>query len=89
MSRQRKYVIDLLQEIGMLQVKPTKTPLDPNISWDINTSPPYLIKNCIDSLWELIYLVVPQAEISDVMGLVCRYVNKHRQYQWETLCHIL
>ena len=28
---QRKYVLDILEEIGMLDYKPVDTPMDPNI----------------------------------------------------------
>ena len=37
---QRKYVLDILEEIGMLDCKPIDTPMDPNVKFVLGHGEP-------------------------------------------------
>ena len=71
---QRKYVLDLLHEIGMLGVMPMDTPMDPigKIDDDSHPTDKYRYQRLIG---KLIYLTHTKHDIGFVVSMVSRYMN--------------
>ncbi|GJZ27410.1 ribonuclease H-like domain-containing protein [Tanacetum coccineum] len=76
---QRKYVLDLLSEYGMLACKPTKTPLMSKLiisNEDSDKDP--LLKNITDYqklMGKLIYLTNTRPNISYVVHCLCKFMH--------------
>ena len=68
---QRKYILDLLQETGMLGCKSNDTPIDPNLKLDEDLNGTLVDKGSYHRLvGKLIYLSYTRLDIAYVVSLV-------------------
>ena len=87
---QRKYVLDILEETGMLDYKPINTPMDPNVK---------LIPRQRKSLGErgryrrlvgrLNYLIITRLDISFPMSVVNQFLQSPCDSHWDVVIRIL
>lgn len=87
---QRKYVLDILQETGLLGSKPVETPMDPNV------------KLCVDQgellpnpdqyrrlVGKLNYVTVTRPDISFAVSVVSQFMSAPRLPHWEAVLRIV
>ncbi|RVW52517.1 Retrovirus-related Pol polyprotein from transposon TNT 1-94 [Vitis vinifera] len=87
---QRKYVLDLLQETGMLGCKPVDTPMDPigKIDKD-NDSHPTDKDRYQRLVGKLIYLTHTRPDIGFAVSMVSRYMNNPNERNMKAVYRIL
>ncbi|RVW87783.1 Retrovirus-related Pol polyprotein from transposon TNT 1-94 [Vitis vinifera] len=87
---QRKYVLDLLQETGMLGCKPVDTPMDPigKIDKD-NDSHPTDKDRYQRLVGKLIYLTHTRPDIGFAVSMVSRYMNNPNERNMKSVYRIL
>ena len=80
---QRKYVLDLLQEIGLLGCKPDTTPFDQSPNF-LDSSLPLLedAGRYRRLIGKLIYLTVTRLDIVYIVGVLSQFMQKSRTVQW-------
>ena len=72
---QRKYVLDILEEIGMLDCKPIDTPMDPNVKFVLGHGEPLCDPRRYRRLMgRLNYLTIPQPDISFPLSVVSKFL---------------
>jgi hypothetical protein len=87
---QRKYVLDILEDTGLLGAKPVETPMDPNV------------KLCVDQgellhnpdqyrrlVGKLNYLTITRPDISFAVSLVSQFMSAPRHPHWEAVLRIV
>ncbi|XP_068323337.1 uncharacterized mitochondrial protein AtMg00810-like [Pyrus communis] len=72
---QRKYVIDLLQEVKMMDCKPTRTPLDSKLKLDLTGEPLSDISYYQRLVGKLIYLTITRPDITYAVSLVSQFMH--------------
>jgi Reverse transcriptase (RNA-dependent DNA polymerase) len=73
---QRKYVLDLLAETGMVDCKPVSTPMEQNMKFEINPEQCLSNKERYQRLVEkLIYLSHTRPDITYVVGVVSQFMH--------------
>ncbi|XP_042056533.1 uncharacterized protein LOC121801150 [Salvia splendens] len=87
---QQKYATDLLKETGLLGAKPVDTPMevDPSV-WDDSGEVLEDKAKYRRLVGKLIYLTVTRPDISFVVGLVSRFLDKPKQVHWDAAIRIL
>ena len=74
---QRKYVLDMLTETGLLGTRPTKMPMDPNCSLFDTDSPALEDKARYGRLVrKLLHAIVTMPDIMFVVSLVSRFMEQ-------------
>ncbi|XP_020262510.1 uncharacterized protein LOC109838480 [Asparagus officinalis] len=87
---QRKYVLDLLEEAGLLECKHASTPMEANIDlWRDDTSLLDDAGRYRRLIGKLIYLIVTRPDITFAVGVLSRFMHKHREVHWITALKIL
>jgi hypothetical protein len=87
---QRKYVLDLLEEVGLLGCKPASTPMEANVDlWRDDT--PLLGDACRYRrlIGKLIYLTVTRPDITFAVGVLSRFMHKPREVHWTAALKVL
>ncbi|XP_077223377.1 uncharacterized protein LOC143856981 [Tasmannia lanceolata] len=87
---QRKYVLELLEEIGNLSVKPVAAPMDPNVK--LVPEEGELLKDpgrYRRLVGKLIYLTVTRPDISYAVGVISQYMTSPRTSHWNVVVQIL
>ena len=87
---QRKYVLDLLEETGLLGCKPESTPTEQSPPfWE--TSSPFLKDpgqyRCL--IGKLIYLTVTRPDICYAVGLLSQFMHEPREVHWQGALRVL
>ena len=86
----RKYVLDLLQKIGLLGCKPESTPIDQTPSfWDTTSEllqDPGQYRRLIG---KFIYLTVTQPDISYAVSLLSQFMHEPRKVHWNGALRVL
>ncbi|XP_059668762.1 uncharacterized mitochondrial protein AtMg00810-like [Cornus florida] len=87
---QRKYVLDLLRDTGMLGCKPASTPMDPNLkisteSGDLLSDPSQY--QCL--VGRLIYLTNTHPDLAFVVSVVSQFMHAPRTAHMDAVYHIL
>ncbi|BBN70430.1 Seven transmembrane MLO family protein [Prunus dulcis] len=72
---QRKYVIDLLQEVKMIDCKPACTPLDSKLKLDLEGEPLSNISHYQRLVGKLIYLTITRPDITYAVSLVSQFMH--------------
>ncbi|KAL6278328.1 hypothetical protein ACE6H2_021929 [Prunus campanulata] len=72
---QRKYVLDLLQEFGMLESKPARTPLDSKLKLDMEGEPLRDIRYYQRLVGKLIYLTITRPDITYAVSIVSQFMH--------------
>ncbi|XP_019056160.1 PREDICTED: uncharacterized protein LOC109115944 [Nelumbo nucifera] len=87
---QRKYVLDLRQEVGRLDCKPIETLIDPNHKLGVYEKDVLLDKGVYQRLIGcLLYLCLTRLDISYAMGVVSQYMHKPRSSHMQAVNRIL
>nr|MCH9869351.1 hypothetical protein [Serratia marcescens] len=88
---QRKYVLDILSETGLLGCRPVETPMDPNIKLSAHTSdPPFTDPGRYRRLvGRLIYLTVTRPDIAYAVSRVSQFMQSPTTTHWEAVIHII
>ncbi|CAN1152028.1 Retrovirus-related Pol polyprotein from transposon TNT 1-94, partial [Linum perenne] len=87
---QRKYVLDLLNEIGMLGCKPVDTPMEQNKRWNRETEPALVEKGRYQRLvGKLIYLSHTRPDIAYAVGIVSQHMQSPNEDHLEAVYRIL
>jgi hypothetical protein len=87
---QRKYVLDILKETGMLGCKPASTPVEPNPQfWDSNSPLIEDITRYRRLVGKLIHLTVTRPDISFAVGLLSQFMQQPRQVHWQGILRVL
>ncbi|GAV59104.1 hypothetical protein CFOL_v3_02637, partial [Cephalotus follicularis] len=87
---QRKYVLDLLSEAGMLGSKPVDIPMDPHQKFGINDGSPLKDVHQYRSLiGKLIYLTVTRPDISFAVGVLSQFMQAPQKAHWDAAIRIL
>ncbi|CAL8991218.1 unnamed protein product, partial [Prunus brigantina] len=72
---QRKYALDLLQESGMLDSKPARTPLDSKLKLDMEGEPLNDIRYYQRLVGKLIYLTITRPDITYAVSIVSQFMH--------------
>ena len=87
---QRKYAMDILEEIGMLNAKPVDTPMDPNTKLLPNQGEPLSDPGRYRRLvGKLNYLTVTRPDISFAVSVVSQFLNSPCEEHWNAVIRIL
>jgi hypothetical protein len=86
---QRKYVLDLLSETGMLGCRPALTPIDPNHKLCAESGDPVSRERYQRLVGRLIYLCHTRPDISYVVSVVSRYMHDPRSGHLDVVYQIL
>jgi hypothetical protein len=86
---QRKYVLDLLAETGMLGSKPAATPIEPNLRITRNSGEPVDRVRYQRLVGRLIYLSHTRPDIAYAVSLVSRYMHDPRSNHLDVVNRIL
>ena len=87
---QCKYVLDILEETGLLGCKPQSSPIDSKPQfWDI-TSPPLTDANIYRRLLgKLIYLTITRPDITYTVGLLSQFMHSPQEIHWHAALRVL
>uniref|UniRef100_A0A2N9F358 Uncharacterized protein n=1 Tax=Fagus sylvatica TaxID=28930 RepID=A0A2N9F358_FAGSY len=87
---QRKYILDLLSETGLLGARPADTPMDSTVKLDGEHGELFSdVGRYRRLVWKLIYLTVTRPDITFVVGVVSQYMHAPRQPHYEAIYRIL
>jgi len=86
---QRKYVLDLLRETGMLGCRPASTPIDPNHKLCAESGDPVNKDSYQRLVGRLIYLCHTRPDISYAVSIVSRYMHDPRSDHLDAVFRIL
>ena len=87
---QRKYVLDILEETGMLDCKPIDTPTDPNVKLVPGQGEPLRNPGGYRRLvGRLNYLTISRPDISFPMSVVSQFLQSPCDRHWDAVIHIL
>ncbi|WVZ54600.1 hypothetical protein U9M48_005372, partial [Paspalum notatum var. saurae] len=86
---QRKYVLDLLSETGMLGCRPAPTPIDPNHKLCATSGDPVNKESYQRLVGRLIYLCHTRPDISYAVSVVSRYMHDPRSGHLDAAYRIL
>ena len=87
---QRKYVLDILEETGLLGSKPVETPMDPNVKlYDDQgelLSNPERYRHLVG---KLNYLTIARSDISFTVSVLSQFMKDPRLPHWEVVIRIV
>ncbi|KAJ9550922.1 hypothetical protein OSB04_014967 [Centaurea solstitialis] len=86
---QRKYVVDLLTETGMLGCRPATTPIDQRHNLMLEAGEPVDRERYQRLVGRLIYLSHTRPDISFAVSVVSRYMHDPRKSHMDAVYHIL
>ena len=87
---QRKYVLDILEETGLLGAKPVETPMDPNVKLCIDQGEVFPHPDQYRRLvGKLIYLTNTRPDISFAVSMVSQFMSAPRLPHWEACIRIV
>jgi len=87
---QRKYVMDILEETGLVSAKYVDTPMDPNTKLLPNQGEPISDPEQYRKLvGKLNYLTVTRSDISVAVSMVSQFLNSPCEDHWSAVIRIL
>ena len=87
---QRKYILDILEEIGMLDCKPIDTPMDPNVKLVPGQGKPLRNAGRYRQLvGRLNYLTITRPDISFPVSVVSPFLQAPCDSHWDIVIRIL
>ena len=87
---QRKYILDILADTGMLDYKPVDTPMDPNVKLVPGQGEPLQDPRRYRRLvGKLNYLIITRLDISFPMRVVNRFLQSPCDGHWDAAVRIL
>jgi len=87
---QRKYVLDILEETGLLGSKPMETPMEPNVKlyenqWEMLSNPERYCR----LVGKLNYLTITRPDISFAVSVLSQFMKDPRLPHWEAVIQIV
>ena len=87
---QKKYVLDILEEIGMLDCKPVNTPMDPNVELVPGQGDPLRGPRLYRQLvGRLNYPTITRPDISFPVSVVSQFLQSPCDNHWDVVIRIL
>jgi Reverse transcriptase (RNA-dependent DNA polymerase) len=87
---QRKYILDLLTEVGLLDCKPVDTPMVPNLKLDAYSDhTPTNIERYQRLVGKLIYLSHTRPDIAYAVSIVSQFMHSPKEEHLEAVIRIL
>jgi hypothetical protein len=86
---QRKYILDLLTETGMVNCKPSPTPIEQNHRMLADSGDPVDKHQYQRLVGRLIYLSHTRPDIAYAVSIVSRYMHDPRSSHWDSALRIL
>ena len=87
---QKKYVLDILEEIGMLDCKFVDTPMDPNVKLVLGQGEPLRDPRRYRRLiGRLHYLTITRPDISFLVSIVSQFLQSPCDSHWDVVVRIL
>ena len=87
---QRKYVLDILKETGMLDYKHVDTPMDLNVKLVLGQGEPLRDSRRYQRLaGRLNYLTITRLDISFPVSVVSQFLQSPCDSHWDVMIHIL
>ena len=87
---QRKYVLDILEETGMLDCKPIDSPMDPNVKLLLGQGEPLADPGRYRRLvGKLNYLTITRPDISFSVSVVSQFLQSPCDSHWDVVVRIL
>jgi len=87
---QRKYALDILEEIGLMNSKSVDTPMDPNVKLLPNQRDPLSdIEKYRRFVGKLNYLTVTRLDISFAVSVVSQFLNSPSEDDWNAIILIV
>ena len=87
---QRKYVLDLLEETGLLGAKPAETPMEPNVKLSSDTGEVFEDPGRYRRLvGKLNYLTITRPDISFAVSVVSQFMQNPRISHWDAVLRIV
>ena len=87
---QRKYVLDILEEIGMLDCKPVDTHMDPSVKLVLGQGePPRDLRRYRRLVGRLNYLTITRPDISFPMSVVSQFLPLPCDSHWDVVICII
>ncbi|CAA7031059.1 unnamed protein product [Microthlaspi erraticum] len=87
---QRKYVLDIISEMGLLGAKPSLFPMEQNHKLSLSTSPmlsdPEHYRRIVG---RLIYLAVTRPELSYSVHILAQFMQHPRQDHWDAVIRVV
>ena len=87
---QRKYVLDVLTEMGLSEAKPCNTPIVPNVRLNVEDGEmfgdPERYRQIVG---KLNYLIVTRLDIAFSVSVVSQFMSFPRTSHWDAILHIL
>ncbi|XP_059627195.1 uncharacterized mitochondrial protein AtMg00810-like [Cornus florida] len=87
---QRKYVLDLLQDTGMLGCRPASTPMDPNLKLSVESGEllpdPSVYQRLVG---RLIYLTNTRPDLTFAVSVISQFMHAPRSAHMDAVYHIL
>ena len=89
MVSQRKYILDLLQETGMLGCKPAETPMEPNLKLGLCESKEVNKEQYQRLVGKLIYLAHTRPDIAFAVSVVSQFMHSPNERHLDAVYRIL
>jgi hypothetical protein len=87
---QRKDVLDILKEAGMLGCKPASIPMDPSLPFGDSESPlPEDVTRYRAMVGKLLYLTVTRSDICFAVGRLSQFMQSPREVHWDGVYHVV
>jgi hypothetical protein len=87
---QRKYLLDLLEEMGILGAHLVDIPMDPNKKLVKNEGKLFEDPNrCLSLVGKLNYLIITRPDISFVVSVISQFLEAPRVSHWEVVTCII
>ncbi|KAK6125101.1 hypothetical protein DH2020_041165 [Rehmannia glutinosa] len=87
---QRKYILDILQDVGLLHCKPTHTPFPPGLKLQVKDGVPLDNPDRFRRLvGRLLYLNLTRPDITYAVQQLSQFVNDPYSSHWEAALHLL
>ena len=87
---QRKYALEILEEIGMLDCKPVDTPMDPNVKLVQGQGEPLRdLGRYRQLMGKLNYLTITRPDISFPVSVVSQFLQSPYDSHWDAVIRIL
>ena len=88
--RQKKYVLDMLAETGLLDCKPTETPMVPNHGFKIvDGAKPTDCERYQRLVGKLIYLSHTRSDITYAVGVVSQFIHQPQEDYMDVVMRIV
>ncbi|PKI54422.1 hypothetical protein CRG98_025209 [Punica granatum] len=87
---QRKYILDILQECGMLGARPATFPMEQHLRLSSDSGDDLPDPSCYHRLiGRLIYLTITRPELSYSIHILSQFMHRPKQLHWDAALRVL